>query len=80
MRSTHSACDIDDAVEQFETKVMPRVREQPGYEGVAVMITPEGKGMIVSFWDSEEAVEGTRRLRDRRARGVRDALPLASRA
>ena len=51
--------DLDDAVEQYETKVMPRVRELPGYEGVAVMITPEGKGMIVSFWDSEEAVEAT---------------------
>ena len=51
--------DLDDAVEQYETKVMPRMRELPGYEGVAVMVTPDGKGMIVSFWDSEEAVEAT---------------------
>lgn len=51
--------DLDDAVAQFATQVMPRVRELPGYEGVAVMVTPEGKGMIVSFWDSEEAVEGS---------------------
>lgn len=48
--------DLDDAVAQFETQVMPRVRELPGYEGVAVMVTPEGKGMVVSFWDTEEAV------------------------
>ncbi len=72
--------DLDDAVEQYETKVMPRMRELPGYEGVAVMVTPEGKGMIVSFWDSEEAVEADRRLRIQRARGVRHALPLAPRA
>jgi heme-degrading monooxygenase HmoA len=48
--------DIEDAVELFETNVLPGVRELPGYEGVAVMVTPEGKGMIVSFWDSEESV------------------------
>ena len=47
---------LDDAVAQFETQVMPRVRELPGYEGVVVMVTPEGKGMVVSFWDAEEAV------------------------
>ena len=32
------------------------MRELPGYEGVTVMVTPEGKGMVVTFWDSEEAV------------------------
>jgi hypothetical protein len=31
----------------------------PGYEGVTVLVTPEGKGMIVSFWDTEEAVEAS---------------------
>jgi heme-degrading monooxygenase HmoA len=51
--------DVEDAVEQFETHVLPRVRALPGYEGVAVMVTPEGKGMIVSFWDSEESVEAS---------------------
>jgi heme-degrading monooxygenase HmoA len=48
--------DIDDAVDRFETEVLPRLREQPGYEGVAVMVTPEGKGMVVSFWENEDAV------------------------
>ena len=51
--------DIDATVAQFETQVMPHVRELPGYEGVVVMVTPEGRGMIVSFWDSEEAVEAS---------------------
>ena len=36
--------DLDDAVEQFEAQVLPRVRELPGFEGVVVMVTPEGKG------------------------------------
>lgn len=51
--------DVDDVLEQFEDDVMPRVREVPGYEGIVVMLTPEGKGMIVSFWESEEAAKGS---------------------
>ena len=51
--------DVDEALEQFKNDIMPRVREVPGYEGVAVMLTPEGKGMILSFWESEEAAEAS---------------------
>jgi hypothetical protein len=51
--------DVDQAVEQFKSDVMPRVRELPGFEGIVVLITPEGKGMLVSLWESEEAVEAT---------------------
>lgn len=50
---------VDEIVERFETEILPRVREMPGYEGVTVLVTPEGKGMIVSFWDTEEAVEAS---------------------
>jgi hypothetical protein len=48
--------DVEDVLERFEDEILPRVREMPGYEGVAVMVTPEGKGMV---WDSEEAVEAS---------------------
>jgi heme-degrading monooxygenase HmoA len=48
--------DVDETVEKFETGVLPHVRELPGYEGVVVLVTPEGKGMVVSFWDTEEDV------------------------
>ena len=51
--------DVDEVLEQFKDGVMPRVREVPGYEGVVVMLTPEGKGMIVSFWESEEAADAS---------------------
>jgi hypothetical protein len=51
--------EIADVVERFETEVMPRVREMPGYEGVEVMVTPEGKGMVVSFWDTQDDVEAS---------------------
>jgi heme-degrading monooxygenase HmoA len=48
--------DVDETVQQFETRVLPHVRELPGYEGVVVLVTPEGRGMVVSFWDTEEDV------------------------
>jgi hypothetical protein len=51
--------DVDDAVAEYQTRFLPHLRELPGYEGVAVMVTPEGKGMVVTFWDSEETVEAS---------------------
>ena len=44
-----------EAVAIFKVEVLPRLREQDGYEGVIVFATPEGKGMIVSVWETEEA-------------------------
>jgi len=49
--------DMDDAVRLFKDDVLPRLREQEGYEGVVVLTTPEGKGMIISVWATEEAAE-----------------------
>jgi hypothetical protein len=48
------------ALERFERDIAPRLRSQPGYRGVYVMTTPEGKGALLSLWDTEEqaAIEG----------------------
>jgi heme-degrading monooxygenase HmoA len=51
--------DVDDVTRDFERRILPEIRELPGYEGIAVLVTPEGKGMVVSFWESEEAVEAS---------------------
>jgi len=45
---------VGEAVRLFEEQVLPELREHEGYDGVAVLATPDGKGMIVSFWDTEE--------------------------
>jgi hypothetical protein len=58
--------DVDDAAQLFRTEVAPSLADQEGYEGVVALVTPEGKGMIVSFWDTEE--------------GARDASGIASAA
>lgn len=42
------------AVERFTDEVLPELKEQEGYEGVLVFTTPAGKGMVVSFWATEE--------------------------
>jgi len=44
-----------EAVQLFEEQVLPDLREHEGYSGVFVLTTPEGRGMIISLWDSEEA-------------------------
>ena len=46
---------MGDALAVFRNEVHPRLSELDGYEGVLVLTTPEGKGMLVSFWETEEA-------------------------
>ncbi len=46
---------VDAALEQFKELVVPEARKRAGYEGLYVLTTPEGKGMILSLWASEEA-------------------------
>ena len=48
--------DLDEAVEQFKAAVLPGLREQGGYEGVLVLVNPEGPGMIVTFWRDEASM------------------------
>ncbi len=47
--------NLDDALEQFQQMIVPTARTQDGYEGMYVMRTPEGKGLIMSLWTSAEA-------------------------
>jgi heme-degrading monooxygenase HmoA len=46
---------LDDALEQFKEMIVPEARKQAGYEGMYVMRTPEGKGLVMSLWASEDA-------------------------
>ena len=51
--------DMDAALERFRADVLPVLREQPGYEGVYVLSTPEGKGLLLSLWSSPEDAEAS---------------------
>ena len=45
---------MDTALEHFRTNIAPRLREQPGYRGVFVLSTPDGKGALMSLWETED--------------------------
>jgi heme-degrading monooxygenase HmoA len=45
---------LADAERLFDEQVVPRLREQHGLTGFYVMRTEEGKGLVVSLWDTEE--------------------------
>jgi heme-degrading monooxygenase HmoA len=49
--------DIDDAAELFRADVAPRLAEQEGYEGAVALVTPYGKGMIITFWETEAGAQ-----------------------
>ena len=50
--------DMESALELFREDVFPQLREQEGYEGAYVLTTPEGKALIMSLWETEEAAAG----------------------
>jgi heme-degrading monooxygenase HmoA len=50
---------VEEAVELFRGVVLPRLRELDGFEGVYVLATQEGKGLLMSLWESEEAAEAS---------------------
>ena len=50
---------LSDAAGLFATEVLPGLREQPGYEGAFALVTPDGKGLIATFWETEDAAEDT---------------------
>jgi heme-degrading monooxygenase HmoA len=48
---------VDDSVELFRESVLPALRDQDGYEGVYVLLSPEGKALVVTFWATEDAAQ-----------------------
>ncbi|MBI4338082.1 MAG: hypothetical protein HY683_09685 [Chloroflexi bacterium] len=45
----------DDGLQRFTESVLPELRRLQGYEGVYVLGTPEGKGLVLSLWATKEA-------------------------
>jgi heme-degrading monooxygenase HmoA len=48
---------LDAGVERFRETILPALREQPGYAGVHVLANPDGKGLVVSLWDTPAEAE-----------------------
>jgi heme-degrading monooxygenase HmoA len=65
VRATEAEIDVvrtnpADAVEIFRDSVVPALHEQEGYEGCYVLLSDDGKMLILSFWESNEAARATR--------------------
>lgn len=52
--------DPQDAIERFETALVPALHEQEGYDGCYVLLSDEGKVLVVTFWSTEAAAQATR--------------------
>ena len=50
---------LDDAVTQFEDLVLPRLWEQPGFQGVYALTTPDGRAMLITFWSTVEQADAS---------------------
>jgi heme-degrading monooxygenase HmoA len=48
---------VDQAIELFQDSVVPALHEQDGFEGVYVLLTPDGKVLALTFWRDEDAAE-----------------------
>ena len=48
---------LDTALGSFKELVAPVMREQEGYRGAYVLATQEGKGLLLTFWESAEAAQ-----------------------
>jgi len=44
---------LPEALELFRAHTLERLQTQPGYCGVWVLATPEGKGLLMSLWDTQ---------------------------
>ncbi len=45
---------LDAVTELYRESVVPALQEEPGYCGVYGLATPEGKAMVITFWETEE--------------------------
>ena len=65
VRATEAEIDVvrtnpADAVALFKASVIPALQEQEGYEGCYVLLSEEGKMLVLSFWTSDETARATR--------------------
>lgn len=47
------------AVARFESELIPALQEQEGYEGCYVLLSEEGKVLVITLWSSDEAARAT---------------------
>lgn len=51
--------DVDEVLARYRRDVLPRITSQPGYEGMFVLVNPDGQGLVMSLWRDEASLEST---------------------
>jgi heme-degrading monooxygenase HmoA len=64
VRATEAEIDVvrmnpADAIDVFKQSVLTALREQEGFEGCYVLLSEEGKVLVLTFWESHEAARET---------------------
>ena len=49
--------EVEAGVDRFNSLVVPALREQQGFEGVYVLVSQDGRGLVLTLWDSEASAE-----------------------
>ena len=48
---------LAESTELFRDSVVAALREQDGYEGCCVLVSPQGQALALTFWRDEEAAD-----------------------
>ncbi len=48
------------AIERFKESVIPALHDEDGYAGCYVLLSEEGKLLVLTFWDSDEQARASR--------------------
>jgi hypothetical protein len=49
--------EIDEAVQMFRNEVLPELWDLEAYAGTYVLANPDGKALLLTFWETQEAAE-----------------------
>lgn len=50
---------VDAALAEFRAGVLPLLQQHPGYRGLQVLVTDEGRALLMSLWDTAEAADAS---------------------
>ena len=48
---------LEESVNLFRDSVIAALREQDGYEGCLVLVSPQGQALALTFWRDEESAD-----------------------
>ena len=51
--------DVDDVLERYRTELLPRIESQAGYEGIVVLATPDGQGLVMTLWSDRASLDAS---------------------